>query len=149
VHDADEAYAGDTPTLRITAEGRRAKVAREHAAAARIQAEFARRLPWFPETIRLYEELDLPEARFVRGLDKLLPKIVHLLDGGVGLARHGMFRPELDAVYEQQAIDMAAYVGDFPELMRLREELVDRVLAQAGCLADAEAAPAAEPVARR
>lgn len=81
IHDAPEVYAGDTPTLRIDAAGLAAKNARERAATARIDREFAEYLPWFPSTIRLYEQQELPEARFVRALDKILPKIVHILDG--------------------------------------------------------------------
>src|SRR5689334_19330112 len=94
VHDAPEVYAGDTPTLRIDAAGRAAKAAREHAAVGRLRAEFADRLPWFVDMITAYEAQVLPEARFVRGLDKVLPKIVHLLDGCTGLREQGMDRAE-------------------------------------------------------
>jgi HD domain-containing protein len=52
VHDAPEVYAGDTPTLRITAQGRAAKAVREHAALDRLHTEFGDRLPWFPHSAR-------------------------------------------------------------------------------------------------
>lgn len=129
VHDAPEIYAGDTPTLRITPAARAAKAAREHAAALRLRAEFTDRLPWFPDTITAYEAQVLPEARFVRGLDKLLPKIVHLLDGGTGLREQGIDRAELTEVFDRQREDMTRYVGEFTALMDLRAELVGRVLA--------------------
>lgn len=130
IHDAPEVYAGDTPTLRISTVGRSAKAERERAATDRIHMEFANRLPWFPEMIMSYECQILPEARFVRGLDKVLPKIVHSLDGAAGLVEQGMGRAELAAVFAHQEIDMTAYVGEFTELMALRAELVARTLAQ-------------------
>lgn len=130
VHDAPEVYAGDTQTLRIDAEGRAAKAAREAAAIDRLDDEFGDRLPWFPEAIRLYEAQQLPEARFVRGLDKVLPKLVHLLDGCAGLREFGVNRTELRATFDTQATDMNRYVGEFIALMDVRAELVDRVLAR-------------------
>lgn len=128
VHDAPEVYAGDTPTLRIDAAGRAAKAAREHAAVGRMREEFAGRLPWFPNVIAAYEAQVLPEARFVRGLDKLLPKIVHLLDGCTGLRELGIHRTELTEVFRQQRDDMARYVGEFTDLMDLRATLAGRVI---------------------
>jgi putative hydrolase of HD superfamily len=128
IHDAPEVYAGDTQTLRIDAAGRAAKAAREHAAVNRLVSEFGGRLPWFPAVIAAYEAQELPEARFVRGLDKVLPKIVHLLDGGAGLREFGIRRAELVEVFNRQGDDMARYVGEFVELMQLRAVLVDRVI---------------------
>lgn len=130
VHDAPEVYAGDTQTLRIDDAGRSAKAAREAVAVDRLAEEFDRRLPWFPQAIGLYEAQQLPEARFVRGLDKVLPKLVHLLDGCAGLREFGVTRTELVVTFAKQAADMESYVGEFVELMDLRAELVERVLAR-------------------
>lgn len=138
VHDAPEVYAGDTQTLRIDTAGRAAKADRERAAAARLRCEFAGALPWFPDTIDRYEAQQEPEARFVRGLDKVLPKAVHLLDGAAGLREFGMDRAELREVLDRQRDDMRRYVGEFGELMALRAELADRVLT-----ADSWASPTA------
>jgi putative hydrolases of HD superfamily len=129
VHDMVEVYCGDTPTLRIDAAGREAKAERERAAARRLVAEFGKTLPWVPATVLLYEEQVEPEARFVRALDKCLPKIVHLLDGARGLREEGMTSTELTAVFERQRVDMTAYAGEFTDLMELREELVARTVA--------------------
>lgn len=128
VHDAPEVYAGDTPTLRITDQGRAAKAAREAAAVERLDAEFAHRLPWFPATLRCYEDQQLPEARFVRGVDKLLPKLVHQIDQCTGLLEQGISRAELADVLARQHRDMSRYVGEFQTLMDLRDELAHRVL---------------------
>lgn len=129
LHDAPEVYAGDTSTLRIDDAGREAKARRERDATQRITSEFFDRLPWFPKMIQLYEAQTAPEARFVRGLDKLLPKIVHLLDNCAGLLEQGITRGELADIFQRQRLDMRTYVGDFPTLMDLRTELVRRVLA--------------------
>ncbi len=127
VHDAVEVFAGDTPTLRISGQGRAGKAAREHAAAGEWDLRFDDRLPWMPQMIRRYEAQLEAEARFARGVDKILPKIVHLLDGAAGLRDYGMGSGELAEVFARQASEMAGYVGEFTELMDLRAELVDRV----------------------
>jgi 5'-deoxynucleotidase YfbR-like HD superfamily hydrolase len=130
VHDAPEVYAGDTPTLRITTEGRVAKSAREHAAVRRLDAEFGEHLPWFPATIADYETQQVPEARYVRAMDKILPKIVHLLDGCTGLVEQGMYRVELADMLTRQRADIASYAGEFTELLGLHTELGDQVIGQ-------------------
>lgn len=130
IHDAPEIHAGDTPTLRISDAGRAAKADREHAATRRIVGEFAGRLPWFPWAICAYEAQIKPEARFVRALDKIMPKIVHLLDDCTGLIEQRMGRQELAVMLTNQRADITKYAGEFTELIELHAELGDRVLAQ-------------------
>jgi putative hydrolase of HD superfamily len=130
VHDAPEVYAGDTPTLRITAEGRAAKAAREHAAVLRLDTEFGECLPWFPAVISDYETQQVPEARYVRAVDKILPKIVHLLDGCTGLLEQGMHRVELADMLTRQRADIASYASEFTELLRLHTDLGNQVIGQ-------------------
>lgn len=130
VHDLVEAYAGDMPTLRALTSDRKAeKKAREHAAFSRIMGEFGLDLPWIDQTIAEYERQQWREARFVRALDKLMPKLTHLLNGGVTLRAEGMGVEELRARYDLQEQELLAYAADFPALMDLRAELVGRVLA--------------------
>ncbi len=137
VHDAVEVFAGDTPTLRITEAGRAAKKARELAAAGEWDLRFDDRLPWMPRVIRAYEAQLDPEARFVRAVDKHLPKIVHMLDGLAGLREENFTTAELAGFFVTQQADIARYAGEFTELMELGAELVRRVL---GHLAEAEMA---------
>lgn len=129
VHDAPEVYAGDTNTLRISDQGRAAKADRERAAVRRLVDEYGSALPWLPTVLQQYEAQVLPEARFVRGVDKILPKCVHLLDGCVGLREQALTPEDLIEVFERQRIDMEGYVGEFAELLMLRAELVDRTVA--------------------
>jgi 5'-deoxynucleotidase YfbR-like HD superfamily hydrolase len=81
VHDLVEAYAGDTSTFGGLSETAKAeKDAREAAALVRIEKEFGHSLPWVHETIEAYESLATPEARFVKTLDKITPKITRLVN---------------------------------------------------------------------
>lgn len=81
VHDLVEAYAGDTDTFGGLSEAAVAdKEERELAALKRIEKEFGTSLPWVPETIKAYESLETPEARFIKVLDKCMPKVTRLLN---------------------------------------------------------------------
>lgn len=129
VHDLVEVYAGDTPTLRMpTAEAKAEKQHREHEAWRRIGREFGKTLPWVSVLIGDYEAKATPEARFVKALDKLLPKVTHILNGAVTIHKQGMCAAELAARYETQIGELEAYAADFPELFELRSLLVARVL---------------------
>lgn len=127
IHDAPEVYAGDTPTLRITQDGRAAKAAREHAALTRLRDEYAHRLPWFPAVLADYEAQCSPEARYVRALDKVLPKLVHLLDGGTGLVEQGMRRTEFTDMCTRQRADITGYAAEFDTLLHLHAHIAQRV----------------------
>jgi putative hydrolase of HD superfamily len=83
VHDLVEAYAGDTPNIHgQMKEGlKEDKIKREHEALLRIQKEFDEVYPWISKMIIEYESLATPEARFVKVLDKAMPKISHILNG--------------------------------------------------------------------
>jgi len=90
VHDLVEVYAGDTYSGKILQEESAAnKVEREHAALVRIKNEFDSVFPWIGKMIEKYESLDTPEARYIKVLDKALPKITNILNGGVTIKRAG------------------------------------------------------------
>lgn len=85
IHDLVEAYAGDTNTFGgLTEQGNTEKEEREAAALLRIESELSSSLPWVADTIKKYEALSTPEARFVKTIDKVMPKITRLLN-----KRHG------------------------------------------------------------
>ncbi len=126
VHDVVEVYAGDTPTLRINDDQRASKAEREEAALARIRDEFTA-LPWLAAMIGRYEERTEAEARYVKALDKLLPKITHILNGGKTLRDQGFTPDELRARYDQQMDELLVYAADFPALFHLRILLLDHV----------------------
>jgi 5'-deoxynucleotidase YfbR-like HD superfamily hydrolase len=129
VHDLVEVYAGDTATLRALPEREKAsKREREEEAFWRIEREFTA-LPWLAQTIAAYEGLTSPEARFVKALDKLLPKITHILNGCVTLREQGMSVADMKARYALQVEELKVYAADFPTIFELRADLVDRVMA--------------------
>lgn len=88
VHDLVEAYSGDVQSLGMSATTRATKEDAESEALERIRGEF-RDLPWIAETIAEYETLASDEARFVKIVDKVLPKLLHLLNGGATLRHLG------------------------------------------------------------
>jgi putative hydrolases of HD superfamily len=129
VHDLVEVYAGDTPTLRaLSADAKADKKAREHAAFQRIVREFVDALPWLPAALAAYEQQTIREARFVRAVDKLLPKITHLSNGCATLRAEGVTYDELVARYELQEKELREYAGEFAVVFELRAALVGAVL---------------------
>lgn len=136
VHDLAEALCGDTNTLNISEAGRHDKEVREAAARAEIARRFSASLPWVPAMLERYERLEDPEARFIKVLDKVLPKITHLLNGGATLQEHGVDLEKLTTVNGSQREKIGqTYGADQPEAMGLllaaHEELIER-LRQAG-----------------
>ncbi len=128
VHDLPEVYAGDTPTLVISNSEREAKHAREGAAKDRLWAELGTSMPWLPIMIDVYEWRGSAEARFVYCLDKLLPKITHLLNKGAVLIDEGMSREDMVLTYKAQAESLAVYFDEFPVLGSLYRGLYGAVL---------------------
>lgn len=97
VHDLVEAHAGDTDTFLITAPGQHNdKAAREQAALERI-AEDCRDYPWVARVIAVYEHQHLPEARFVRYLDKACPRLTNTLNRGAAVRARGQGREAMKA----------------------------------------------------
>jgi 5'-deoxynucleotidase YfbR-like HD superfamily hydrolase len=129
VHDLVEVYAGDTNTLGgLTPEAKADKKAREHAALLRIKDEFGADLWWLPETLINYENQVTLEARFVRAVDKLLPKVTHILNGAVTLRQQGVDPQRQAARYVEQRAEIAAYTPEWPWLLDLHADLVERVM---------------------
>lgn len=129
VHDAVEVYAGDTPTINISDVELQDKYARERTATRKLFREFYRRLPRFATAVQIYEDQQLPEARFVRAVDKLMPKLVHVIDGCVGVRREGVTRVEFREMAKRQREAMAEYAAEWPDLFILHITLCERVLA--------------------
>lgn len=123
VHDLVEAYAGDTVTLDISEVDREAKEEREAAALLRIHEVFDSTLPWIGAAIDTYESRESPEARFVKTLDKLMPKITHILNKGQYLKEQGLTKEDIEALYERQPELMIEYAFDQPELLSIKHDL--------------------------
>jgi len=116
VHDLVEVYAGDTPTLRITPEGQEEKKLREKAAANQIYNQLVDTFPWVPAMIAAYEYGQSPEARYVRAMDKILPKVTHILNQGLTLYLEGTDKAFLERRLAQQLEEIRGYTADMPEV---------------------------------
>ncbi|MFZ2152024.1 MAG: HD domain-containing protein [Minisyncoccia bacterium] len=131
VHDLVEAYAGDTQTLNASQETLRIKDKVEHAALQRIKSEFDHVFPWISETIEEYEGLRLPEATFIKTLDKCMPKITHILNKGVMLKPH--FKDSLSAMeyFKKQNEKISnSYGAKHPIVTELNAVLADEACEQ-------------------
>lgn len=128
IHDLVEVYAQDTPTLRILTETeKQEKRNRETFAYERIKKEFGEEFPWLIDTMYAYETLSTSEARFVKVIDKIMPKITHILNNGVTV--HQQKQGEhLVEIHKQQLQDMlASYAHDQPEAVSLWKKLTERL----------------------
>lgn len=124
VHDLVEAYSGDVQTLTITEEGRRDKERREGEARARILEEFGPR-SWVCCTLMEYEEQVAPEARFVRLMDKILPKLTHAFNGCAAAQKLGVSREGFRQAHAAQHEKLSAEYPEFSVTLGLLRESMD------------------------
>lgn len=123
VHDLVEAYAGDTPTLvALDASGQAAKDAREAAALERIRSELG------PDslvvgTIERFEAQKSREARWVRHLDKCMPKLTHALNGGAAIRAQGVTLEATTARVAGQIAEARRVSPDLPEAAEIAADL--------------------------
>jgi putative hydrolase of HD superfamily len=131
VHDLVEAYSGDTNSIGLTAETKKQKDEREHEALLRIKSEFDGVFPWISKTIEEYESLSSPEAKFVKLLDKAMPKIVNILSDGEGLKREKRTKEEMTTFFNEQFVSLSKEYGTlFPEAIAMTKILMDSMLEQ-------------------
>jgi putative hydrolases of HD superfamily len=100
VHDLVEVHAGDTFPFHNTHHVA-TKKDREDAALEKLSQEW----PDFSDMtdhIRRYEERDTPEARFVYALDKVIPAIINLLQGGQAWHEHNVTFTEIRQVKDDK-----------------------------------------------
>ncbi len=125
IHDAVEAYVGDTSTHAITAAGLKAKAAREQQGLDRLRIDFAS-MPGVVKLIEQYEAQEVPEARFVRILDKWMPILVQFGDQGRTIRAYTTSE-RLVNDYAPHARRLRRQFPDFPDLVSVREELTGLV----------------------
>ena len=103
-HDAIEAFCGDTPTLGISDNELATKKLKEINALEKLQSKSH----YLYGLAKIYELQNTPEARFVKAVDKLMPKITHYLNSGHVL------------IYDYKMSEM-----EFIELMNRQRETVN------------------------
>lgn len=148
VHDLPETYGGDTDTSReLSPEEAADKARREAEGLERVCAELAGPVA---DLLRRYEAQAEPEARLVRVLDKVTPKLAHLLNGGASFVALGLTAEHVRANHARQRARLAA---EYPEpalapahvLLAAACETVERGLADGTVRASADGRPAPGP----
>jgi putative hydrolase of HD superfamily len=113
VHDLPEVYAGDTNTTGgLSPEQRREKEHREAVARERLRDELGADSP-IVALIERYEAQDSAEARFLRYLDKITPKLTHALNGNAAIRRAGHSVEWLRARHRAQGDELAERYPEF------------------------------------
>ena len=116
VHDLAEAYAGDTNTARgLNPQQVQDKSEREAAALARIREDLSAS-PWVSSIIAHYEAQTNPAARFVRYLDKIMPKLTHRRNGCAAVKALGMTLEEVREKHVKQGLALRKQYPEFPAL---------------------------------
>lgn len=129
LHDLLEAYCGDTPTHIITTDQLQAKAERERTALQQLKVEYAV-LPGFVTLVKEYEAQEMPEARFVRMSDKLMPLLVHINDAGYGFRIAGYTPTAIRQSSAERARDFLREYPDMATIVELRVELSDYAAGQ-------------------
>lgn len=138
VHDLREVYAGDAQTLVISAESMAAKRAREEVAGVRLAAELGDG-SWLAGLLVAYEEQREPEARFVRLIDKVLPKLVHAFSGCAGARR----LTDRAGFVEAHALQFQRLQEEYPEFPEALDLLRSAMLYAESCWPLPEGMPTA------
>jgi 5'-deoxynucleotidase YfbR-like HD superfamily hydrolase len=123
VHDFPEVVAGDVQTLSISSEQREDKERREAAARAWLSSELGPD-SWLCAMIARYEAQVEPEARFIRLLDKVMPKLTHAMNACAAATPLVTYDGFVEAHHKQHA-DLAQKYPEFPETLALLRESMD------------------------
>lgn len=115
VHDLGESITGDVNTLAISASDAAAKKRSDRAALHTLCERFAG-VPWLVGRLREYEAQEIPEARLVRLVDKILPKLTHILNGGAAL--HGKSVDALARAHDVQLEDLRQQYPEFRDTIQ-------------------------------
>ena len=107
-HDLVEVYAGDTHAFG-SSPAKASKKLREELALNLLRAEYPE-FPALPEIIHTYEARDDAEAKFVYGLDKIMPSImIYLNESGLYVSREISLQEVIEYVEPKVIIDPTIY----------------------------------------
>jgi len=129
VHDLVEAYTpgGDTNSFGITAEALEGKKARE-AVGWRLLLERHVDCPWLLRQVVVYEQQKSLEARLVRYLDKVTPKLTHALNGCAALKVMGVTKEDVERIQREEGV---ALRRQYPELQGIVGPIFDEACRRA------------------
>jgi 5'-deoxynucleotidase YfbR-like HD superfamily hydrolase len=119
-HDLPEAHVGDTDSFAAGPEEMKQKMLRESVAAHRIERQFQGILPYITVRLRQYREQRSPEARWVWAVDKMMPALTHILNGGTYLRQAGATVEDVARFNARETARMTDKCGaDLPVLLDL------------------------------
>lgn len=125
IHDLVEVYAGDTPSLGISADAKKIKEEKEHSAFLKIKEEFGSVFPWIHTTIEEYENLKNEESTFIKTFDKIMPKITQVLNRGVQFKKTGKTKKDLVLIHQKQVSELStSYAKSHPLALDILRELI-------------------------
>lgn len=119
-HDLPEALVGDVDSFQAAPHELETKKVRELMAARQIERQFADSLSYVTVRMRQYQEQRSPEARWVWAVDKLMPALTHILNGGVYLLKDAQATPmDLAMFNARETARMEAKIGEFYDMRGL------------------------------
>ncbi len=128
IHDIVEVYADDTDSLvNDSMEAKKEKEERERKSLERIKNEFGSEFPYIHQMIEKYESQNTPEARFIKILDKILPKLSNILNGCVSNKKRKT-KEEYAIFLDSEMNKYKPFNDEFPELFLFFKEINKRTL---------------------
>lgn len=125
VHDLPEVFAGDTNTARRPTKAQRlAKQAREAEAIVELSCELGRG-SGVMDLLSRYERQEELEARVVRLIDKMMPKLTHMLNNGSALRSMGMKYSDVLDSHQRQGQSLREQYPEQTFLHQLFAEICD------------------------
>jgi 5'-deoxynucleotidase YfbR-like HD superfamily hydrolase len=125
LHDDVEAYVGDTPTDTLANLDQQSKDALESKGLKQLVKEYSH-MPNYIRLVQQYEAQSMPEARFVRAVDKLMVLLIHIPNSGFVLKENYTYDSFLKGEKDLIVRDGYKY-GEFDLIMKLRLELGDEL----------------------
>lgn len=114
IHDLPEIFTGDVNTLIASKEELIAKQAADEIALKKTEILFFM-APNIISTLKEYENKTTPEALFVWWIDKIMPALAHLHNGGILLKEFKVDTVEKLSAHKERLLEKLAHYGKPPE----------------------------------
>ncbi len=121
LHDDIEAYVGDTPTDALSNLDQDAKRRLETKGLKQLLKEYAH-MPGYAKFMTEYEDQSVPEARFIRAVDKLMVLLIHMPNQAAILKANYSYDSFLKSERDLIKRDLYKY-GEFDKIVELRREI--------------------------
>ena len=121
LHDDVEAYVGDTPTDKLSYLNQSLKESLEVKGLHQLSAEYSH-IPSYVKLMNDYEVQVIPEARFVRAVDKLMVMLIHFPNEAKTIKENYNFDSFLESEKDLLERDRYKY-NEFSKIIELRQEL--------------------------